>query len=674
MLQGGALRRVFALSYRGGMSIILRGIGARVVVLFGFLCVVAPMPARADVSGEAYRDIKKVIEDLLTSEVAHTVVPQVACRAGRVEITKLAAGECTEDDDGHIVTEPTAPDEVCVKSGGKYIKFKLKALQYFPATLQALYSRRFASLKTTVSNEAIELATDRVYKAIMKQLGDTKRQAAQQVGEELADILVKGGDSPVFNEIDADAERDSCVANVQTKLDAGIGASASELDSQCAPATDKNALPCEVALALRAALHGDTNGEDVHVTNLISLAIASALQLDGDNHVREIADEITVMVRTAEHSGEAPDFSKLAASVGALLTDYDPDAAKYAVALAAKVKTITDRISLMRRPIERIIVRVKSVSALGTSHLSLRTVLTDVVDTLNDAQSICASLSTGNCGFVKELHDQIGKDSVLWPIVTSASGGDLQQVAHLAILALFERIDAFSDCDAVDPKQTCKLDAYRRFADSLVQFVLDARDGDASDAVRSAFRSAAEDVVRYSSPYGGFDRQGRADDHLFLFTPELGVRLLWSAGYVNDSSRDLRYIASMQMLRIRWRAWYTSHSYAEFQLSWADPLAPLAEVAVRPNKDFATGARVSYDHSDRLVWNVFAPRADFTVGLPFLSKHLAVSAGISLRMAAPTDLKMLPDGSFQYTYRGLGADGDNWFKFVEFGLAAKYLL
>ena len=44
---------------------------------------------------------------------------------------------------------------------------------------------------------------------------------------------------------------------------------------------------------------------------------------------------------------------------------------------------------------------------------------------------------------------------------------------------------------------------------------------------------------------------------------------------------------------------------------------------------------IEWHDSNKLAWNLITPRLEALVGLPGISEHLVVSAGLSLKLVAP---------------------------------------
>src|SRR4051812_35338050 len=110
--------------------------------------------AQAQVPEALYYDVREVITDLLTAEVAHSVVPQLACRGGRVE-GPVPAG--------------TVPQPQLVKIGTKY--YQLLALYHYRTSLQEVYSRQFGSLRSSLLSESADLAGFLFYQELQSAAG-----------------------------------------------------------------------------------------------------------------------------------------------------------------------------------------------------------------------------------------------------------------------------------------------------------------------------------------------------------------------------------------------------------------------------------------------------------------------------------------------------------------------
>jgi hypothetical protein len=144
---------------------------------------------------------------------------------------------------------------------------------------------------------------------------------------------------------------------------------------------------------------------------------------------------------------------------------------------------------------------------------------------------------------------------------------------------------------------------------------------------------------------------------------------------VNNNDSSSRLIASANLLTYHRQLRRTQVTYVGVALSFLDPLAPLSELALRKTD------KTHYDRINNLLTNVITPRFELVAGSPALSEHLAVSAGLSLRLAAPildpAATKLNGEPSYNYSMVWDAKDEQNhslFFRFLEFGFAAKYVL
>lgn len=652
------------------------------VVALGLLTLLLASPARANVTGEVYQDAKAVIEDLLSAEIARALVPQVVCRAGRRE--ELASPSDCRQRVGEA--DHTA---VCLSFGSRYVLARLRLLEVFPATLQALYSRRFAGLGSTVTAELVEQVADTFYRALRDDLAVVERElaAARDPNVRLALQLANHLAPPTETVLEPLPSEPlaACVAQVDAKLRAGVAAGVAALDTECAPPTADNALACELAQALREALTGHGVASAAHGRRALALPIAQALLAQlalstaGTRALaRPLADEVTSLLAALERDPASPALGSFAGRAHALIEHHcsrhaNDCAPRPAPAGAdAPPRPLDAALAKLEPALRKLVARVRAATAEGATTLTVRFLVTDVLDVIAGPDSLCEGIDTPACRLFGELEQRVGKRSLLWPAVRAASSGDLRAVAHLALSALFGQGTAGRGCDRQSSDEGCRRDAFRRFADSLVMYVLDAARGDTSEAVRAVFRQAAAEAIRLVSPFGGLDRAGDAQalgDWIWL-APELALRSSWSPGYINDEPGHLRYTAGLQVLRLRKVFWYTDRSYAALGLSLLDPLAPLAEIVLRADRDAIDGHPVRYRRSSQLLWNVLAPRLEWTAGLPWLSKHVVVGAGLSLRLVTATERAERAD-AVEHTYRLPGAAP--WYEHLELALSLKYL-
>src|SRR5690348_6908056 len=132
------------------------------LAVMALIVVASPRESAAQVSDAAYADVKEVIEELISQEVAHSLVPRLACYSGRR----------TSDD----------PDEttVAVTQNEKTQTVTFEATTHFPRTLQRIYDRQFGNIRGTIREEAASLAAYVLYDALVRPGGaDAARPASQ---------------------------------------------------------------------------------------------------------------------------------------------------------------------------------------------------------------------------------------------------------------------------------------------------------------------------------------------------------------------------------------------------------------------------------------------------------------------------------------------------------------
>lgn len=266
--------------------------------------------------------------------------------------------------------------------------------------------------------------------------------------------------------------------------------------------------------------------------------------------------------------------------------------------------------------------------------------------------------------------------SQLQSVLSYAGTRDYQAAAQTTVRYVFQQID-----NGDSPE----VGVYERFAESVVAYVLDAaEDKTPSNAARVAFRSAAVDMIQHLGQGGGLRRRAWTLDKPLgirwpkpvpFFAPDLALRASWSPSYVNVTDGSARVLASANMLNFRFPLRRTEATYVGLELSLLDLLAPLSELALRKTD------KTHYDRVPNLFANVFSPRLEAVAGSPALSEHLAISAGMSLRMAGatpdPTETAKSGEPSYVYSmfYHAKDPSGTSlWPRFLEFGFAAKYVL
>jgi len=295
----------------------------------------------------------------------------------------------------------------------------------------------------------------------------------------------------------------------------------------------------------------------------------------------------------------------------------------------------------------------------------------------------CSQIDASNaCLFFEKEKKVLGVGAELWPIVRLAGRGDYVDSAQLAIGILFN--GARQSCADMNSARTqasvadvlwdgpprvpeaCELLPYlQTFADDVVVYaVQDLVSGMPSDEARSTLRAATEDLVQELSLNGGIDRD--AFGLKANFFPDLALRYEWSPSFAVDGPGAGRFVASVPFIKVRKHFAYSRTIYSAVELSAADLVAPLAELALR-------SGGVTPAH-ESLIWaNVLSPRIDVEGGIPALSKHLLVGGGVTYRFVTPAvTIPATATTPPAYEYRWLKRQ--NWEDGFQFGLFVKYTI
>lgn len=666
------------------------------------VCLAASRTAHAQLADAVYSDVKDVIEELLTAEVAESVVPELACQAGRTRLPLPAGTPDPSDparcDDQKLPDDQKHP-ELCdprdviqfeAQKDGKpeQQRFRLLTLQHFPRSLQRVYSRQFGALRTSITEEAADFAGYVVYQTLLSaaaRLGDQAAAAKRQARAtgrrppekpistaELPALPAKIAGSERLNDGNAwyvqlkEATNQICVSKVRARFKAGLfeTRNVAPLDEACGKSRlpPEQAYACESAFAVRAALVGKADAAQEHLIHVIAWVVSEAvvkkLNLDGDRaaKAREI---VLVTVRdVVTNFGASPaDFvAQLARDLHEAICAGESDAICAQGAIAARLKELNAVVAHLR-------VQWSLLSSKGTQKVDVASFAISLMGAGSALNALCADahgmlFDTGVCRTYRSTQAVLTQGRALWQVLRAAGQGDTHEAVHLAVSAMFHQ----------GPSPDPKNEIYRRFAESIALYVIDSAGGNAPNAnTRGAFKSAALDVIRSVSGPSGFSRMFYTP----LYIPSFALRASWNPAYVNHDDSSFRYMASVNVLGIRPLIRYTNLTYVALDISLLDLVAPLSELALRDNRN------ADYDHKGRVAFNLISPRVDLLLGIPALSQHLAVGIGGSLRMVAPVrQSREVIDGvTFaRYDYQWFaGSDGDVG-RFFEFGFFAKYLL
>ncbi len=152
---------------------------------------------------------------------------------------------------------------------------------------------------------------------------------------------------------------------------------------------------------------------------------------------------------------------------------------------------------------------------------------------------------------------------------------------------------------------------------TLASYLLDAGDGVGEQVARSAFRASAKELL-LSQSHRGVPRVG--DRVRFNALPRLALRLWFSETYGVTDDNDTR----RNVVAADWPTLMVAITdYIGLELSAIDPIAPLAEMALRPAGKY---------HNQRYVMlDVLRPRIGTWVAVPQLSRRLALTIGLGAR-------------------------------------------
>ncbi|MBA3463313.1 MAG: hypothetical protein H0T46_25380 [Deltaproteobacteria bacterium] len=638
----------------------------KLVALVAVLVAGSAADARADIATSVYDDAKAVITELITDELSRQIIPRLVCH-GRRE--PCASGEC----DG-----PLADFTVDIK-GDRYL---LSMLYHYQESLQRIYAHQYGSLRSAIRRESEDYAAFQVYETVNGLLYDASEKKTLQSNAVGAFLVARNGaDNTVANNPNETTLREAfkgddldgengCVPQVRKNFEANkfIGTRSSPLDIVCSVKETKDiaklvhgSLKCELALAVRSTLREEYDVAKAHLLRAVATVVQLAVKSNTAT-LSEVASAIPeralafaeLLHRQPMEPGEP--FGLVVKFVGTLTGKaLDTDETKWSEDQKVLVKAVRGLLTSWR-----------TISG-AENKLELSLIVDQLVSVDGALSSICTMTTVTNtklCAAVNKLHKEFGRAARYWPLINAAAHADYRQIAHQMIALLFREIGD-KKCDVPDMKfdntyqSDCRYVVYRRFADSLVTYFLDAAtDGTPAEGSRAAFRNAAVDVLRDVAALGGMDR-GSNWTHRLL--PDLELRAGFSPSYgMGGSYSEIRTTAAVRFLSARPILYYTTRHYLALHFSLFDLLAPLAEIKKRPT----TG--ISYD-SWPLLANLVTPSASIAYGMPQLSRHLVIGIGATYRIVTPvltTDMA----GANKVTYESWRADG------FEIGAFVKYKL
>jgi hypothetical protein len=552
---------------------------SRLVTAVVVTCVLllSARSAHAQIPNQLYDDVKSVIEDLMIDEVAQTVVPNAACQQPVLVV-------------------------------------------YFPNTLQRVYDRQFGALKATIQSDAAATVGSFLY-WLAEYGGPTPR---------IRDFLT--AEKPPQLHIDPAKPRE-CGNSIRTEGGPGHYARAKLraplLTRECvsmasayngSPAIKKKAVACEIGLAAQAFLLDQPDVGETHIKRLVSILLASSLGLNKPDQVEEL--NVLLAAYIAD-----PNLAKVPSVNDPTLADL-------------LTKTLPATLQFIGR-------EWHLLTATGSRKLTV----TDVIDILLSTAIPVLNDACNNIPACATMVDKLAKSGEAREFLRAAASHDLRTAAVDLLRGAFSIVESKPDCssgtiatsqlpaDSVKTTLTaaarpsCEeqvvISRYGVFFAALATYVIESEKGQAADATRTAFRSAAFDLLRVDGTKTGFDRPPFSAPKFGGFLiPRPSLRVSWNGGYYNANTHDgVRYTASVDWLTARIPVMYTQSTYAAVYVSIVDFLAPFSESALRDQTGQVTHGGVVWD-------NLVTPRIDVLFGFPSLSTHLALTGGVSFRTAA----------------------------------------
>jgi hypothetical protein len=293
--------------------------------IVGLVALTLAQPARAQIPEAVYSDAKDIIEELLTTEIAHQVAPGIACLSGQTDVD---------------ATDPRAVSYTYVKNGTSISKHvRLEATTHFPKTLQLVYNRQFGRLRGTIRDESANLAGYLVHEALHAAALEARPlpEGAKEANVEVVDAVARAvaqvekavqnaptdlenpPDDPVgqpaprariprFDAISAE-EFGACKSAVVKPVDPKTsspnfsdgswgGQSTYPLDDQCKNANHPT-IECHLAYAVRSGLLGQSAATQDHLVKAAALVVREVASVDVDPSDKGSVHELDVIERQA---------------------------------------------------------------------------------------------------------------------------------------------------------------------------------------------------------------------------------------------------------------------------------------------------------------------------------------------------------------------------------------
>jgi hypothetical protein len=704
-----------------------------------------PRAGHAEVADAIYSDVRTVIEELITKELSEQVAPGISCLSGRTEVapdgysvTYSYTPEGAKTGKAKTVhleaathfpktlqrvfnrqygTLRTAIRDESAGLAGLLVYQALHQLQLPAPDAAALAKLRKSSLSCPADPEQI---------AEKDQAARASAPCSEEGAAAAARPAPKPG--PDFSAMEP-AEFIACKAEVKKGFADGTWGERNEypLDAAC----KTESFECDIGQAVRASLSGQSAAAQDALIKATALAVRqlaeqvySNLALPPNPALMQTVQQQVLFLLRQQLAGDGWELKPLRASLTgvfraaakvdlsplseASLTQLLEQLASHAAgslpaadlpALQAKVDALAvgggavaldpmARLAALFQKLERVHAAWRSAVDVTTGKLDVGSFVRGLIGQGGALADLCPveSKPGGSIGLVsandtlacKVIAKVSGSINVrpdlikaiadVQPILSHASKAEYTEAAQLAIGYVFQL--------ASRNKPDSEIAVYERFAKSVATYVLDAGQHEApSEAARVAFRSAAVDMIQHLGKGGGLQRNINDNAYNWLL-PDLVLRASWSPSYLNRTDSPTRVQASANWLNLRIKARRTAATYIGFEASLADPLAPLSELVLRKTDN------VHYHDVNTLWANLLTPRVEVLAASPALSEHLALSAGMSLRLAAPVfnrdKTRQSGDGDhYDYKLVWNANDPDDkslWLRFLEFGFSVKYVL
>jgi hypothetical protein len=240
-----------------------------------------------------------------------------------------------------------------------------------------------------------------------------------------------------------------------------------------------------------------------------------------------------------------------------------------------------------------------------------------------NAGSNPSSASISELDVAELLHvarDIVGKSDALGFLDSSQGGGaskiDIGDWMRLVMRGDYRSLAMESLRAALDLRYDDESRPRETFFLQLSSYLLDAGDGVNETVARSAFKAAAKDLLAATEHVG---IPTSAHRWRFRLMPRIALALSFDEDYAATGGDTRRTVVSAN-----WpTAMVAVTDYFGFEGSLIDPIAPLAEMALRPAGDYQDQSYVALD--------LLRPRLGMWVAVPALSKRLTLSTGFAAR-------------------------------------------